>query len=113
MRELKLPPPPPGMPGAFSLSDANHLERTFAQAGFVQVHIEPLMLTLELASAGDYVRFQQAIVMQFNALLARYPAEQQAKVWQGITEAAREYTAQDGTCRMENEFLLAAGRREG
>ncbi len=113
MRELQLPPPAPGMPGVFSLADATHLERILVQAGFTQVQIEPTMLTLELASAEDYVRFQQAILAPFNTMLTRYPAELQARVWQAILEAARKYTTSDGTCRMENELLLASGRREG
>lgn len=111
MRELQLPPPAPGMPGVFSLSDANHLERILTEADFARVQIEPMMLTLELASAEDYVRFQQAILAPFNTMLTRYPAELQAKVWQAILEAARKYTTSDGTCRMENELLLASGRR--
>ena len=97
----------------FRLSDAIHLERILVQAGFTQVQVEPTMLTLELACAEDYVRFQQAILAPFNTMLARYPAEQQAKVWQAILEAARKYTTSDGICRMENELLLASGRRAG
>jgi enediyne biosynthesis protein CalE5 len=113
MRELQLPPMPPGMPGGFSLSDANHLEYILTEADFAQVQIEPMMLTLEWGSVEDYVRFQQAVLAPFNAMLTRYPAEQQAKVWQAILEAARKYTTSDGTCRMENELLLASGRRAG
>ena len=112
MRELQLPPPAPGMPGVFSLSNADHVERILVQAGFAQVQIEPTILTIEMASAEDYVRFQQAILAPFNAMLAKYSAEQQAKVWQAILEAARKYTLPDGTFRTENELLLVAGRRE-
>ena len=109
MRELQLPPPTPGMPGVFSLSNADHLEQILTQAGFAHIQIEPTMLTVEMASAEDYVRFQQTI----HAMLARYSAEQQAKVWQAILEAARTYTTPDGTFHTENELLLASGRREG
>ncbi len=112
MRELQLPPPAPGMPGVFSLSNADHLERILTGAGFAQVQIEPTMLTIEMASAEDYIRFQQAILASFNTMLAKYSAEQQAKVWQAILEAARKYTLPDGTFRTENELLLASGRRE-
>jgi len=48
----------------------------------------------------------------FNALLAKFPAEQQAAVWQAIAEAAGQSTTPDGRCRTENEVLLAVGRRE-
>ena len=112
MRELRLPSPPPGLPGVFSLSDTTHLKRVLEQAGFAQVQIETMMLPLAWASAEEYVRFQQAILAQFTTMLSRFPAEQQANVWQAILEAARKYTTPDGTCRMENEILFAHGRRE-
>ncbi len=54
---------------------------------------------------------QQAILTGFNAMLAKFPAEQQAEVWQAIAEAAGQSTTPDGRCRTENEVLLAVGRR--
>ena len=69
------------------------------------------MQTLEWASVDDYIRFQQAILTGFNALLAKFPAEQQAAVWQAIAETAGQSTTPDGRCRTENEVLLAVGQR--
>jgi len=69
------------------------------------------MVTLEWASVDDYIRFQQAILTGFNALLAKFPAEQQAEVWQAIAQAAGQSTTPDGRCQTENEVVLAVGRR--
>ncbi len=112
MRELQVPPPPPGMPGPFRLADPQYLEHLLTQAGFTQVHTEAMMLTFEWASSKELVRFHQDILTQLNALLSKYPVERQAEVWQAIEEALGQFTTPDGTCRIENEVILAFGRRE-
>ena len=111
MRELQVPPPPPGMPGPFSLADTDRVAQVLTQAGFTQVYTEPMTLTLEWTSIEEYVRFLQEVLVQINALLARYPVERQAEIWQAISEAAQQSTTPDGTCRTENELLLMVGRR--
>jgi len=112
MRALQVPPPLPGMPGPFSLADTNHMEQVLTQAGFTQVHTEPMTLTLEWTSLEEYVRFLQDVLVQLNVLLSRYPIERQAEVWQVITETAQQCITPDGSCRMENELVLVAGQRE-
>jgi SAM-dependent methyltransferase len=112
MRVLQVPAPPPQLPGPFSLADSHRLEQLLTQAGFTAVQTEPMLLTLEWASVDDYLRFQQAILTGFNAMLAKFPAEQQAEVWRAIAEAAGQSTTPDGRCRTENEVVLAVGRRE-
>jgi SAM-dependent methyltransferase len=111
IRVLQVPAPPPQMPGPFSLADPHQLEQLLTQAGFTAVHTEPMLLTLEWASVDDYTRFQQAILTGFNTMLAKFPAERQAEVWQAIAEAAGQSMTPDGTCRTENELILAVGRR--
>ncbi len=112
MRIVQVPAPSPQMPGPFSLADSRRLEQLLTQAGFTAVHTEPMLLTLEWASVDDYLRFQQAILTGFNAMLAKFPAEQQAAVWRAIAQAAGQSTTPDGRCHTENEVLLAVGRRE-
>jgi len=111
MRVLQVSAPPPQMPGPFSLADPHRLEHLLTQAGFSEVRIEPMMQTLEWASVDEYIRYQQAILTGLNTMLAKFPAEQQAAVWQAIAEVAGQSTTPDGRCRTENEVLLAVGRR--
>lgn len=99
------------MPGPFSLADSRRLEQLLAEAGFTAVQTESMLVTLEWASVDDYLRFQQAILTGLNAMLAKFPAEQQAAVWRAIAEVASQSTTPDGRCRTENEVLLAVGRR--
>ncbi len=111
IRVLQVPAPPPQMPGPFNLADPHRLEQLLTQAGFTAVHTEPMLLTLEWASVDDYIRFQQAILTGFNTMLAKFPVERQAEIWQAISEAAQQFITPDGTCRTENELILMVGRR--
>ena len=111
MRELQLPPPPPGTPGMFSLADTQQLAQLLTQAGFMQVQTEPITTILELPSAEDFIHFYQDISPSLTALLANLSVERRAEVWQAIMQAARQYNAPDGTWRTENELILAVGRR--
>lgn len=111
LRELQLQPPPPGTPGVFSLADTHRVEQLLMQAGFTQVHTEPLTVIMDWSSPEEFVRFQQEALTQINAILGKYPAERQAEVWQAIKEALRQYGTKDGGCHLENELIVLAGRR--
>ncbi len=111
MRVLQVSAPPPQMPGPFSLANSRRLEQFLTQAGFTAVQTEPMTLTFEWTSVDDYIRFQQAILTGLNALLAKFPAEQQAEVWRDIAEAAGQSTTPDDRCHTENEVVLALGQR--
>lgn len=110
-QELQAPPPPPGIPGPFSLADMTVLEQALEQAGFTQIHSEPLLLTFEWASAEDYTRFQQDIAAPIIAMVAKEPPERQAAVWGAITKAARQYAGSDGRVRMAGEAICVVARR--
>ncbi len=109
---IEVPSPPAGTPGPFSLSDSGALEQAFVQAGFSEVHSEPLELTLELASASNYTRFIQAISPSINALLASQSGEQQERIWQAVRDTAQErYGSADGTVRIPAETSCIVARR--
>jgi SAM-dependent methyltransferase len=110
-QQLQAPPPPPGMPGPFSLAEVAVLEQALTQAGFIEVHSEPLLLTFEWASAEDYTRFQQDIAAPIIAMVAKEPPERQDAVWRAITEAAQPYAGSDGKVRMAGEAICVAARR--
>src|SRR5260221_5675543 len=92
MRELQVPPPPPGMPGPFSLADTDRVAQVLTQAGFTQVYTEPMTLTLEWTSIEEDVRFLQEVLVQINALLARYPVGRQANGMRAISRVALQAT---------------------
>jgi SAM-dependent methyltransferase len=107
---IQIPPPPPGYHGPFSLADREALERAFAQAGWSSVHSEAFLVNAEFASAGDYVRFMQAI-SPLNALLRKLGVEQQQHIWQAIRETVQErYGRADGTIFIQNETTCLLAR---
>jgi SAM-dependent methyltransferase len=109
---IEVPSPPPGMPGPFSLSDIGTLEQAFTQAGFSEVDSKPLELTLELASASDYIRFIRAISPSISTLLASQSAEQQERIWLAVRDTAQErYGRADGTVRIPGETICILARR--
>jgi|GEM_PF-4194540 len=45
------------------------------------------------------------------AMLDEHPPELQTKIWQAITEAARQYITADGKVRMPNQAICVVGHR--
>ena len=109
--QVQAPPPPPGMPGPFSLADVTILEQALREAGFSEVRTERLTVTFEWSSPEDYTRFQQAIAAPIIAIVAAQPVERRAGIWQAVTEAARKYAGASGVVRMANEVFCVAARR--
>lgn len=110
-RELQLLPPPPGTPGPFSLADASRLKETFERAGFSRVRTERLAVTLEMASAEEFVSMRRDVAAPIRAMVAEEPPERQEEIWQAVADAMRPYVATDGMLRVENEAILVAGQR--
>lgn len=107
---LQLPAPPPGAPGLFTLGDRSLLEELLRQAGFRQVHIESLNITMNFDSTTEYVRYLQDVAAPIIKLLADRKPEQKDEVWRAIAEANRRFETADGSLHLEAESLLVAGR---
>jgi len=109
--QVQAPPPPPGMPGPFSLADVTILEQALGETGFSEVRSERFSVTFEWPSPEDYTRFHQAIAAPIIAIVAAQPVERRAAIWQAVTEAARTHAGPVGAVRMTNEVLCVAARR--
>ncbi len=109
--QVQAAPPPPGVPGPFSLADAPILEQALSEIGFDDVRSERLTVTFEWASAEDYTRFQQAIAAPIIAMVEAQPVERRAGIWQAVTDAARQRADADGRVRMANEVFCVIGHR--
>jgi SAM-dependent methyltransferase len=109
--QVQAAPPPPGVPGPFSLADAMILEQTLSEIGFDDVRSERLTAIFEWASAEDYTRFQQAIAAPIIAMVEAQPVERRAGIWQAVTDAARQRAGADGRVRMANEVFCVIGHR--
>jgi ubiquinone/menaquinone biosynthesis C-methylase UbiE len=107
LRELQLPPRPPGLPGVFSLCDAGMLERLAREAGFAAVATEIVETVTQLPSADDFVHFCQDVASPIQDLLAKEGADRQAQAWQAVRRAAAASFGQpDGGISLRNEAIL-------
>lgn len=110
-RELQLPPPPPGTPNIFRLSDRTALEKSLGEAGFEDVRTEPLKVNIEFASVDEYIGFLQETSPPITSLLANQSAQRKREVWQAVAEANRQFVTAGGIVRLEAESVLVAARR--
>lgn len=112
--ELQLPPPPAGVPNAFSLAELNVLESFLIKAGFRDLFSQTFNLIFEFASPEDYARFLQAIAAPIHAMLANETEERKEEIWKAITEKAKRsqyFDANNGSLRMDNETICVVGTR--
>ena len=97
-----LPPPPPGAPGPFALSENRLLENTLEEIGFKIVN------TKDVQSIWDY----QDPDIALRGLLSPGPAARAIesngfdKVYQAISEAITPYINENGRVIYKNKFRL-------
>lgn len=108
-QELELPPPPPGRPGAFALSDRDKLANLVTEAGFSGVQTGTVPIIFETDSAEQYAAFIRDVAPQLTTLLVDRPPEVQDRVWGKITDAYRAFRGADGRVRTENEANWVTG----
>ncbi len=111
MKFLEVPPPPKGTPNPFGLADTDVLKKTFTEAGFTDVHAEPITVTFEFPSAEAYMRFTQEINAPIVALVEKHPAEKQAEVWELIENSAKKFAVEGGAVRMSNEAICVVAKK--
>jgi SAM-dependent methyltransferase len=104
-QELQLPPPPPGRPGAFALSDPEHLARLVAEAGFRNVETGTISVIFTTESAEAFTDFIRDVVPQLTTTLASQPHDVQAQVWSRITDTYRRFEDADGRVRTTNQSI--------
>jgi ubiquinone/menaquinone biosynthesis C-methylase UbiE len=110
--ELRMLPPPAGVPNPFSLSDIKKLENHLVKAGFSDVHIETVNVTFEFASGEDYSQYCQAVSAPARIALSKETEERKETIWRKVAEeAALIYETVNGLIRMDNESVCVAATR--
>ncbi|HKU48584.1 MAG TPA: class I SAM-dependent methyltransferase [Nitrososphaera sp.] len=109
-KELNVPPPPPGTPGPFALSDTEALKRSFSQAGFKDIQVETIYATFGFDSAESYTKFQQQINAPIQVMLANQTEVRKKEIWDSVTDAVSRYADSHGRVNMDNEVICMAGR---
>ena len=110
MKLLEVPPPPPGRPGPLSRPTPAAIGGLLEGGGFSDVEVDELEVTFDYDSAEEFTRSVQELVPPMTNLLKPHPPERQHQVWQAVTDAARAHVSEDGSLRMTNLVLVAAGK---
>ena len=112
--QLQLPPPPPGIPGPFSLADVDAFKNSLLESGFGDIHHENIDATFEYDSAEDYVRFIQDIAAPVNMMLANETEKRREEIWKGLTDQVRLKFEDSTSCRvnLNNKVICLVGRRQ-
>lgn len=102
-----MPPPNPGAPGPFALTENRLLEKTLAQAGFKVLQVE------DVASVWEYASAETAI----KGLLSSGPVAKAIahsgfdKVYQTVSQAIVPYTQSNGHVVYHNKFRIAISEK--
>jgi SAM-dependent methyltransferase len=110
MKVLEVPPPPPGRPGPLSRPTPAAIGGLLEGGGFSDVEVDQLEITFEYDSAEEFTRSVQELVPPITNLVKSHPPEVQQQVWQAVTDAARAHVSGDGSLRLTNLVLVAAGQ---
>lgn len=110
LQQLDVPPPPPGTPGPLSRPTPEAISGLLEAGGFSNVEVESIDVVMDYESAEQYTTFVREIAPPISALMQPFPLDVQEETWAAITEAARLQANPDGSLRLVNRALVAAGR---
>lgn len=106
----QLPPPLPGQPGPFSLSQKGVIENTFSMAGFKNITSLLVNAPLICASAKECLQFEKESFGALHQMMSGLSETEKAAVWDEIETALGQFETQnsfEGPC----EMLVAVGEK--
>jgi SAM-dependent methyltransferase len=109
--ELRLPPPPAGIPGPFALADAGQLVELVEAAGFTDVETGIVTAIYQPDSPELATRWLRDVAPPITALVDAQSPEVQERVWAKVTQAWTSYTTGGGRVRLENKAVWVTGTR--
>ena len=94
--EKHIPPPVPGSPGIFGLSDPKRIRELLTGAGFVSLDVADMSLTWRFPSLDAYWWLLTEMAGAISPILRGLAPEAQAKVRTQLDEMAQPFRADDG-----------------
>jgi ubiquinone/menaquinone biosynthesis C-methylase UbiE len=110
MKLLEVPPPPPGTPGPLSRPTPEAIGGLLEGGGFSEVQVEEVDITFEWESPEEFSVYIQDIVAPIRKMVDAQPKDVQEQTWNAIADDIRSEASNDGTLRLTNQVLLAAGQ---
>jgi SAM-dependent methyltransferase len=111
MRELGLPPPPPGRPGPFALGNAELLARLVADAGFREIETGTVTAIYETASAEDFTQWVRDVAPPIVRLTDGQRPEVASRVWRQVTAGWTPLLTSKGGVRASNQAIWIAASK--
>jgi ubiquinone/menaquinone biosynthesis C-methylase UbiE len=122
MRELNVPPPPPGTPGPFALADINILRAALSHTGFTDIKHERLNVTFEFATVEDYINYTKAVSAPIKNMLGKESVKRQEEIWDIVRQQVRsnystdtggdnDDTATNQSVKMDNECICTTAKK--
>jgi enediyne biosynthesis protein CalE5 len=107
--QIGSPVPPPGVPGPFSLADADRLDILLTTAGFTDIVVEKIAVPLRAFSFDAWWERTSALTGPLSAILTSLPPETQAAVTEQLRSSVHPYTTSTGL-EIPGLALLATAR---
>lgn len=96
VEERHIPPPVPGSPGIFALSDPKRIHELLTQAGFASPDMAEMLLTWRFSSSDAHWWVLTEMAGAISPILRGLAPEAQAKVRTRLGEMAQPFRAGDG-----------------
>jgi len=110
-RHVEVPAPPPDAPGLFAYADPTRLRSTFEAAGFVDVRLDEVPITVASFTAPlEYFRFITELSAPLSALLAKVSPETRAQIEADAIELLTPHVV-GGTLAIGGVAWVASGQR--
>jgi hypothetical protein len=106
-----MPPPAPGRPGIFSLSDASHVCAALQRAGLTEIRVQPYTLAFDYRSPEEWLDFLLALNVPLRQHLAGVPEQRVRQIRQTTTAATTPWLHEDGHIRFAGHGYYVTGAR--
>ncbi|QFG22950.1 class I SAM-dependent methyltransferase [Actinomadura sp. WMMB 499] len=105
---LRLPPPPPGTPGPFSMAEPGPLAAQVRRAGFVEVSVTEHEVPFRVATPDGYAEFARAVMPPgvLRAVRETFGSADDPGTWAAVAAAAERHRSGDGALLLPSTALL-------
>ncbi|GGM52325.1 hypothetical protein GCM10011608_41510 [Micromonospora sonchi] len=108
----ELPGPPPQRPGPFSMCDATRTREELVAAGFVEITIESVPVSMRFASVDEYLQYARDVTPPglLRAVRQHLGGDGERAGWDRLAEAAAGYADGEGIVCLPGSALCLRAR---